>query len=323
MSAYPRLTVITPSYNQAAFLEETIRSVLSQGYPNLEYMIVDGGSNDGSVEIIKKYADRLAWWVSEKDRGQADAINKGFARATGEIVAWINSDDYYLPGAFAEAVAGLQAHPEYGMVYGDVVAIDGEGKPINVMTYGDWGLDELMQFHMLGQPSIFMRRSVLELGGHLDLSYDLLLDHELWLRLAQHAPIHYLPRRWSAARYHPAAKNRAQSANYGKDAYRIVEWMAAHPVLAERYRRMRRKIWAGAYRLDGHYLLDSGQAGAALRAYLRCLWTHPPAALPVARRILFAAASLVVNVDGLRRWYLDRRQRKVSASLAGRNRNVE
>jgi glycosyltransferase involved in cell wall biosynthesis len=104
----PRLTIVTPSLNQAAFLERSITSVLDQGYKNLEYIVVDGGSTDGSVEIIQRYADRLAWWISEQDNGQTDALNKGLRRATGEIVAYINSDDYYLPGAFQAAVDALR-----------------------------------------------------------------------------------------------------------------------------------------------------------------------------------------------------------------------
>ena len=215
MPAFPRVTVITPSYNQAAFLEETIRSVLSQNYPNLEYFVMDGGSTDGSVEIIQRYAGQLAGWVSEKDRGQADAINKGFDRATGDIVAWLNSDDLYLPGAIASAAAALESHPQWGMVFGDVVSINGAGERINVMTYGGWGLDELMQFNIIGQPGVFMRREALQKAGPLDLSYHFLLDHHLWLRVAQEAPMGYIPQRWASARFHADAKNVARAADFG------------------------------------------------------------------------------------------------------------
>jgi glycosyltransferase involved in cell wall biosynthesis len=314
MPEAPRVSIITPSYNQAAFLEETIQSVFAQEYPDLEYFIIDGGSTDGSVELIQRYADRLAGWVSEKDRGQAEAINKGFARATGEIVAWINSDDYYLPGALREAVGALTAHPECGMVFGDVVSIDGAGTPINVMTYGDWGLDELMQFNIIGQPAVFLRRAVLEQAGGLDLAYHYLLDHQLWLRVAQLAPVRYLPRRWAAARFHAGAKNVAQAAGFGREAVRIARWMAEEPGLAERYRRLRRRIWAGAHRMDGRYLLDGGLPGPALLAYLRSLACYPPIALPEARRMLFAFASLFGDVSWLRRRYLQNRKDRLKLS---------
>ena len=129
-SNLPKVSIITPSFNQGQFLEASIRSVLEQDYPNLEYIVVDGGSKDDSVEVIKKYQDRLAWWVSEKDKGHADALNKGFSHATGEILAWLNSDDIYFPGAVSEAISILQRHPEVGMVYGDADLIDDSGETV-------------------------------------------------------------------------------------------------------------------------------------------------------------------------------------------------
>ncbi|NLG99315.1 MAG: glycosyltransferase [Chloroflexi bacterium] len=316
MQNYPRVTIITPSYNQAEFLEETILSVLSQNYPNLEYFIIDGGSTDGSPEIIRKYEDRLAWWVSERDRGQSDAVNKGFARATGEIIGWINSDDYFLPGAIHAAVQAMQEHPDCSIVFGDVLAINGSGEPINVMTFGDWSLDDLMQFKVIGQPSVFIRREALERAGYLDLSYHYLLDHELWLRVVQQGPMYYYRQRWSAARYHAGAKNVSQTDKYGADAYRIIEWMARQPQLSERFQRLKRRIWAGAYCLDAHYQLDGGRARAALGAYLRAFWSYPPAVLQHKRRVLFAAASLFVDIEAVKTWYLKRRKEKLAAELA-------
>ena len=178
MTDLPLVSIVTPSFNQAQFLEQTIQSVLGQDYPRLEYIIVDGASTDGSVDIIHRYADRLAWWVSEKDAGQAEAINKGFHRARGEIVAWLNSDDYYLPGAISVAVEAFHQNPEVGLVSGNVLAVDDTGRRLNVIRYDDWGLPDLMCFKIIGQPSVFMRRSVLEQAGFLDTTYHLLLDHQ-------------------------------------------------------------------------------------------------------------------------------------------------
>src|SRR4051794_2419788 len=125
MSQLPRITIVTPSFNQGQYLEQTLRSVLDQGYPNLEHIVVDGGSTDESVEVIKRYADRLAWWVSEKDAGQSDAINKGFARATGDVYGYINSDDFLYPGAL-EAVAKAYAAGAQWMI-GWVMTIEQDG----------------------------------------------------------------------------------------------------------------------------------------------------------------------------------------------------
>ena len=123
MKSAPLVTIVTPSYNQASYLEETINSVLSQTYPSIEYIIIDGGSSDGSLEIINKYASRFAKWVSEKDRGQTEAINKGFALAKGEVLAWLNSDDTFLPNTIEEAVSYLSAHPKQAWFMGTPITL--------------------------------------------------------------------------------------------------------------------------------------------------------------------------------------------------------
>ena len=310
MSSLPRLSVITPSYNQAAFLEMTLRSVLRQDYPNLEYMVIDGASTDGSVAIIERYASQLAWWVSEQDQGQADAINKGFARATGEIVAWINSDDVYLQGTLHKAVEALQAHPQWVMVHGNMLSIDAHSQVTNEQVFGDWGLDGLMRFQIIGQPTVFMRRKALAKAGFLDAKFNLLLDNQLWLRIAQSGPIGHLPQLWAAARYHPGAKNVAQAAKYGLEAHELDRWMQSQPELADRYWKNVRRIHAGLYCYEAHYLLDGGLPRQALSAYLHGLASHPATALKYWRRIAYILAGVFVNTNNRRERYLEQRKRR-------------
>lgn len=314
MTELPRVTIVTPSFNQAQFLEQTIQSVLGQDYPNLEYMVVDGASTDGSVEIIQRYADRLSWWVSEKDRGQGEAINKGFARATGDIVGWLNSDDVYQPGAIATAVEAFRSRPEVGLIFGDVLAIDGENHVLNLMRCGDWGLDELMSFHILNQPGVFMKRAVLEQAGYLDPNYHYMLDTHLWLRIAQIAPMMYVRKTLAAGRFHPLAKNLAAAPRFGVEALRIVDWMQTQPVLAARFRQISRKVWAGAYRINARYLLDFGKSWPALKFYIKSLVNYPPIALAEWHRMVYAALCLV-GLDKLKPIYYRLRHTARSRSL--------
>jgi glycosyltransferase involved in cell wall biosynthesis len=204
----PLVSIVTPSFNQARFLETTILSVLNQDYPHLEYMIVDGGSTDGSREIIQRYADRLAWWVSESDQGQTDAINKGFSRAQGEILAWLNSDDTYQPQAIAEAVAFLHAHPEVGMVYGDANLIDEAGQVIGKFPACQTDYRRLRQGHVhIPQQAAFFRASLWRQVGPLDPTFYFAMDYDLWVRLARLAPLHYVPRLWANFRLHDSGKS--------------------------------------------------------------------------------------------------------------------
>jgi glycosyltransferase involved in cell wall biosynthesis len=291
------VSIITPSFNQAAYLEQTMQSVLEQDYPRIEYLVVDGASTDNSVDIIRKYENKLAWWVSEKDRGQADAINKGFARATGEIIAWLNSDDYYLAGTVSAAVKIFAAHPEVVLVYGNMLAVDEHGKTFNTLNYKQLTLEDLLCFQIIGQPAVFMRRSALQTAGGLDPTFHFLLDHHLWIRLAQQGKILHVDQTWSAARYHAEAKNRAKAAEFGREAFRILDAAAQDenlaPILAKVNSRARAR--AAAHRVDARYLLDGGKPASALSAWMRALFIHPPTAL--ARSNIFISALL--NLFGL------------------------
>ncbi len=308
----PSVSIVTPSYNQAPFLEKTILSVLEQDYPRIEYLVVDGASTDGSLEIIQKHARRISWWVSEKDAGQADGINKGLKRASGDIVAWLNSDDFYLPGTVRRAVQALQHNPHAAFVYADVQVVNEMGEVINILKYGDWSLKELASFHIIGQPSVFMRREALHKAGYLDPGYHYLLDHQLWLRLAMDAEIKYIPQLWAGEHYHAGSKNMAHASEFGNEARRIVTWMETEPAMAPVLAANSRRIRAGAERLDAFYLFDAGDYRASLRSYRRSLWLHPAAAARDWYRILYAALS-PLGLEKLKRAYLSRRKKKYNS----------
>jgi glycosyltransferase involved in cell wall biosynthesis len=218
----PVVSIVTPSFNQARFLESTIRSVLQQGYPNIEYILVDGGSTDGSVDIIHRYADRFAWWVSEKDGGQTDAINKGFARAKGDILAWLNSDDTYEPNAIAEAVESLRARPEVGLVYGDANFIDENGGIIGRFPAAQTDYRRLRQGYVhIPQQASFWRADLWKQVGPLDPSFYFAMDYDLWVRLTAHAPVQYLPRLWANFRLHDQGKTIAADARCWPEMLRV------------------------------------------------------------------------------------------------------
>ncbi|MEA3439607.1 MAG: glycosyltransferase family 2 protein [Chloroflexota bacterium] len=208
MDTHPLVSIVTPSYNQVQFLEETIQSVLNQNYTDIEYIIIDGASTDGSLEIIKRYADRLAYWVSEPDQGQTDAINKGFARASGEILAWINSDDTYQPHTVKEAVEFLNAHPEIGMVYGDANLIDEKGAVIGKFPARQTDYRRLRRGYVhIPQQASFFRASLWKEVGPLDPTFYFAMDYDLWVRIAHLATIHYHPQLWANFRLHRSGKS--------------------------------------------------------------------------------------------------------------------
>jgi glycosyltransferase involved in cell wall biosynthesis len=203
----PLVSIITPSYNQGHYLTHTIHSILSQDYPRLEYIIVDGGSSDNSVEVIQQYADRLAWWVSEPDQGHADALNKGFAHATGQVLAWLNSDDTYQPGAIRAAVEFLVAHPEVSMVYSDANLVDEQGKYLGRFPAQQTDYARMLSgFVHIPQATTFFWSHLWQQVGPLDLTLKYAFDYDLWVRLAKIAPLVYIPQVWANFRLHEAGK---------------------------------------------------------------------------------------------------------------------
>lgn len=221
--AWPRITIVTPSYNQGQFIEETIRSVLLQNYPNLEYIIIDGGSTDNSVEIIRKYEDNLAYWISEPDKGQSDAINKGFKVATGDIVAWLNSDDIYCRGALAIVAAEFVRQGWPDLIYGDYVIISDDGSKGEKVTLGQYGFADLIAGKNIGQPSAFIKRGsqCSPVFVREDLNY--CMDYDLWLHVSRKGRMVYLPRVLSEFRYYPASKSGGQHVKMYLEAARLLD----------------------------------------------------------------------------------------------------
>ncbi|CAN5454414.1 hypothetical protein BH09BAC1_BH09BAC1_00830 [soil metagenome] len=181
MSDLPKISIITPSYNQGHYIEETIVSIIGQGYPNLEYIIIDGGSKDGTVDVIKKYEEHITYWVSEKDAGQSDAINKGLKMATGDIVAWLNSDDIYTPGTLKVIGELFASNPETGIAYGDVESFFPDGK--TEIWKNDFQAPDFFSRVSIHQPGVFWRRDLHDVYGYLDASFYYLMDYDLWARL--------------------------------------------------------------------------------------------------------------------------------------------
>ncbi len=198
----PSFSIVTPSYNQGIFVEDTVRSVLDQHYPNLEYWVMDGGSTDLTCDVLRRYADRLQF-VSERDGGQSDAINKGIARSHGQIIGWLNSDDTYAPGALMSVATYFRDHPEVAVVYGDADYIDADGTDIvpcaHIEPYDAHRLLHYSDF--IVQPAAFFRRDAFEAVGGLDQSLHYCMDYDLWLKLAARYKIAYLPQRLASFRW--------------------------------------------------------------------------------------------------------------------------
>jgi glycosyltransferase involved in cell wall biosynthesis len=244
------IAVATPSYNQGSFIQRTIESVHSQDVPHLDYLVVDGGSTDESVSILQSYGNRLRW-VSEKDRGQTHAINKGIQRTTGDVFGWLNSDDVYYPGALRTVVDYFTAHPECDLVYGNAHHIDEHDNLLEPYPTEPWSLARLLQTCFLCQPAVFFRRRVIEKHGCLNERLQYCMDYEYWLRLAQRGVnVAHLPEYLAGSRLHAATKTLGSRVKVHREINNMFRqcvghvperWLYnyAHTVLDERLARKR------------------------------------------------------------------------------------
>ncbi len=213
---YPRITVVTPSFNQGHLIEETINSVLDQNYPALEYIVIDGGSSDATLEVIKKYEHKIAYWTSAPDGGQSEAINKGLRRATGDIVTWLNSDDLFLPGTL-QRIPGLFAEYDAALIHGKTVLF-GDGIKEQIKGADEKDLDVRYLAGMpFPQPSSFFKRSALLEQGFLDESLHYGMDYDLFARIALNYPIRKVEDVFSKYRLHEESKSVAQSVRFTYD----------------------------------------------------------------------------------------------------------
>lgn len=206
----PRVSVVTPSYNQGDYVEETIRSVLLQDYGNLECIVMDGGSTDSTIDVLRRYSPHLDHWQSGPDGGHASAVNKGWSIATGEILAFLNSDDLLLPGAVTVSVAFLRDHPECDLVHANAFHIDEQGLILNRNVPSGFDTPRLIDSCFVTQPTVFMRRSLLDEVGGLDEALRFVMDYEYWLRASAVTTLGYLPAYTAAARYYRDARSASQ-----------------------------------------------------------------------------------------------------------------
>lgn len=301
---YPKISIITPSFNQAHFLTETMESVLGQRYPNLEYVVIDGGSTDGSVDVIRRYSDRLAHWESERDRGQAHAINKGLTKATGEIVAFLNSDDLYLPGTLHAVADAFSRAPEAQWMAGGVLMFGEEGcledhtwwhGATVAKTPADW----IHNNYEASQPAHFWKRELFERHGLFDEGLTYCFDHEFYVRLAfagvACTPLH---RPLAAYRFHGASKTVTAKPRFDADfaavreryAGRLTRWQAWRARRkADRRQRVERMFQCFS---QAREMSLSGRWWQAWGAYFAGLWASPSgiatrAAWGCGRRLLF------------------------------------
>jgi len=290
VSERPKVTIVTPSYNQGRYLEETILSVLEQDYPNLEYIVVDDGSTDESPEIIRRHEDRLAWWTRQENAGQVAAINRGFARSSGEIMGYLNSDDTLLPGAIATLVDELERDPSLVLVYGDSLYTDEESTNVGYLPSREWNIPAMVRRcdnHVV-QPSALWRRSGWDAVGPMNERGYYFFDFEFFIRLSALGPAKHIATPVSTYRLHAESKTIGAPLRKARDHVRFADEFLASDEVPEALRPFVREGRATAHRYAGLYFHEALETREARRAYLRSFRLHPRSLLSPRALALFA-----------------------------------
>jgi GT2 family glycosyltransferase len=270
--AWPLFSIVTPSYNQGSFIRETIESVLRQDYPNIEHWVIDGGSTDETISILHSYEpDPRFHWISEKDRGQSDAINKGLVRCRGEIFSWLNSDDLLMPNALRQVAAAWKSCARPTLLYGLARLIDSRGADLGYCPLQSprITLQRLLKFrHTLQQPATFAPTEFVRAAGGVDISLHYAMDLDLWIRLAERMPIRYVPHDLAAYRIHPSSKTVALSTQFTADVANVLASAAQRGLLPNRQARVRANLFAARTYLTPE-VRDAPSALAQLKGAIR------------------------------------------------------
>lgn len=274
---WPRVTLVTPSYNQGRFLEATVRSVLLQDYPDLEYLVIDGGSEDESVQIIEKYESSLTFWESEPDAGQSHAINKGWRRATGKYLWWLNADDMLMPASLFTTVRFLEDHPHIDLVYGDLIAIDETDHQINRFNYPDFNLASfILKYRSISQPGTLLRKLAQESLGELDEELHFVMDREFWLRMAlKGMTLAHIDKPVAYFRIHSQSKTQVGSDQAVKERYLCTTLSLKHPNTPASLLEKKKTVWANTHRVCARVYMKFGDYSAALNEVGAALRLQP------------------------------------------------
>lgn len=302
MVSAPLISVVTPSFNQGRYIGATIASVLSQDYPHLEHWVIDGGSRDETLAVLRSYeGDPRFHWLSEPDRGQADAVNKGWRRCRGELLGWLNSDDTYLPGALAAMAAHLADHPEVDAVFGDALRVDPEGAPLELLAGRPLDLAAMLDVNYVAQPTVLQRRRLVEGMGPLRLDLHNALDFDYYARAALRHRFAYLPRTLATYRMHPESKTVAGGVAFVAEFALVVEQLFTQPGLPAGLLARRRRLVSDHNLRVARVALRDRQYGLARRSLLRALCVHPlrPRVLGVAAQAIDALLGTDLYATGL------------------------